>query len=119
MWNWFGRIFCRAIPTVKWEEFVLKQWPRITSLVVVLMAGWFAQADPMAQAQPLFLRLKGIAIGSSVQGAGTDVQMVGNYACLVWSGDTNHRGGLEIFSATNPSVPIRADGNEFFCLAKP
>src|SRR5258707_1197086 len=83
-------------------------------LLLVLMAVGSPRVNVQAQSQPVFLRLKGVGIGSNVTGIATDVQVVGNFAYLAWGiewgGDTNHPGGLEIFSVTNPAAPVQVSG---------
>jgi hypothetical protein len=90
----------------------MKQISRTTALLLLLMAGWFTQANVLAQAQPVFLRLKGVGVGSTVKGHGTDVQVVGNFAYLAWGGDTNQPGGVEVYCVTNPVAPLRVGGYE-------
>ena len=77
--------------------------------LLVLATSWFACSNTLAQVQPVVLVLKGAAV---TDGTGTDVQVVGNLLYLAWSGDTNHPGGLEIFSITNPNAPTRISGYE-------
>ena len=93
------------------SQFFMEQIARKIALLLLLMAGWFAHANVLAQSQPVFLRLKGVGVGSSVNGYGTDVQVVGSFAywawSLEWGGDTNHPGGLEIYCVTNPASPLR------------
>lgn len=90
----------------------MKLMPLTPSVVLVLVIGWFAQANLLAQPQPVILRLKAVGVGSSVNGYATDVQVAGNFAYLTWAGGTNHPGGLEIFCVTNPSAPLRVGGYE-------
>jgi hypothetical protein len=75
-----------------------------------------ASMHVVAQPTPVILRLRGAGIGSdwSMQGHGTDVQVVTNLVYVSWGNesDTNHPGGLEIFSVNNPIFPIRLGGHE-------
>ena len=77
----------------------MKQVSGTTSLMVALMAGWFVPVNVSAAPQAVFLRLKGVGVGSSPAAGGSDVQVLGNYAYVA-------SGGLEIFSVTNPSAPL-------------
>jgi hypothetical protein len=96
----------------------MNQLHQTTSLLLVLLSGWLAHTNLYAELQPVIPRLKGTGVGSNVNGNGngTDVQVLGNLAYLTWSlgwgGDTNHQGGLEIFSVTNPTAPMRVGGCE-------
>ena len=85
-------------------------------LVLVLMAGWFACLNLVAQTPPVVLTLKGVGVGSSasMNSTGSDVQVAGSHAYLAWrrENETNHPGGFEIFSVTNPSAPVRVGGYE-------
>ena len=75
-------------------------------LSLAVMIGGLAPASVSAQAPAAFLALKGVGVGTNA-GNGTDVQVDGNFAYRTWSNprDTNHPGGFEIFSVTNPSAP--------------
>lgn len=92
----------------------MKQKLRSVLLVLILMTVCLAVTNVLAQPQPVILRRKGMGVGSNVNGYGADVQVVGNLAYLGWSmewgGDTNHPGGVEIFSLTNPPAPVRVGG---------
>jgi len=108
-----------SLTTCKARGFSDEQLKRATQnsfLILVLIAGWLAPTNALAQPQPVILRLKGIGVGSSANGYGADVQVAGNLAYLAWStgwgGDTNHPGGVEIFSVTNPAVPLRLGSYE-------
>lgn len=90
----------------------MKPKSRGRSLLLVLMASWFAQANLPAQLQPVIVRLKGFGVGSHINGYGTDVQVRGSFAYLAWGGDTNPPGGLEIYCVTNPTAPVRVGGCE-------
>jgi hypothetical protein len=87
------------------------------TILIFLVAGvGFSGANVFAQTGPVFLRLKGVGIGDvPTPGAvATDVQVVGNYAYLTWlnNTDSNHWGGMEIYTVTNPSAPARVGGYE-------
>jgi len=92
----------------------MKQLHQTTSLLLLLLSGWFAPSSLLAALQPVIPRLKGSGVGSNVNGYGTDVQVLGNLAFLAWKqgsgGDTNYPGGLEIFSIKNPTTPLRLGG---------
>jgi len=87
---------------------------KVTARVLGLLASGFAENE--LQAQPRFLRLKGIGYGSpaSAGATATDLHLVGDYAYLAWSGsaDTNHPGGFEVFCTTNPAAPAWLGGYE-------
>jgi len=84
----------------------MKQIYNGVSLVFLLLVIGFTHSDTQAQIQPVFLRLKGVGIGSPVSGGGTGVKVGGDFAYVV------HPGGLEIYSITNPSAPVRVGGRE-------
>lgn len=93
---------------------IMKLISGMISLLLVLVAAWLANVKVMAQSQPVFLRLTGLAVGGS-PGYFTDLQVAGGFAYLAWASDnwagaTNHEGGLEIYSLANPSAPIRVGG---------
>lgn len=94
----------------------MKQLSWTSALLPLLMASWFAQKNVLAESPPVFLRLKGVGVGSNVTGSATDVQVMENFAYLAWGmewgGDTNHPGGMEIYSVTNPAAPVRVGGCE-------
>src|SRR5262245_3136525 len=85
-------------------------------LLLVLLAGFLMESVGLAQPQPVIPRFKGVGIGPKVNGYGSDVQVVGSVAYLAWSlewgSDTNYPGGLEIYSLTNPTAPVRVGGLE-------
>jgi hypothetical protein len=94
----------------------MKQICRAISLFSVVVPGWFAPAIALAQAQPVFLTWKGAGVGSNLSPGtvATDIQVTGGYAYLAWlhSSDTNHPGGLEVFSITNSLGPVRVGSYE-------
>src|SRR6185369_464827 len=93
---------------------LMKRPHQSRALLLVLLSGWFAQANLPAQPHPVIPRRKGIGVGSNVNGYGTDVQVLGNLAFLSWrweqGGDTDHPGGMKIFSLTTPIAPVRVGG---------
>src|SRR6185436_15295475 len=91
----------------------VKHMARISSVLIGLLAVGFTLVYGSAQAQPDFLKLRGVGISSEVppNGFATDVQVVASYAYVAWgSGDTNYHGSLEIFDVANPSKPVRLGG---------
>ena len=79
--------------------------------MLLVTVGWLTPSDLLAQTHAVFLQLKGTGTGNSVTGAGTDVQVAGDFAYVV------HPGGLEIYCVTNPVAPVRVSGWESQSLA--
>jgi hypothetical protein len=77
-------------------EALMKQLPRMISLLVVIAAAWNA---PSNQSQSLFVRLKGLADGRDKPGGGSDLKIVGKFAYVAAA-------GLQIYSLANPTAPV-------------
>lgn len=70
-----------------------------------MIACWMPCAS-FSEPQAVFLRLKGIGIGSQITGSASGLCVAGDFAYV------SHSGGFEIFCVKNPAEPVRVGGYE-------